>query len=520
MKTSRIMIVALFGWCCLASGAVAQQHDATGQQSQIALPQMPAIEQAWARGDFLTVREGLQQLAEHTENPLAFYRYGRVLLEGRGGPVDVAGAVMWLEKAVAQNHLEASTLLARVYLSGMPAGPDRDVAKAFKLLSGAAARGNVEAQYYLGILYRSGEGVAQDLTAAFNWFLAAAEKNHVGAQYELARAYSRGEGTQKDDVQGWRWLTEAANAGHSEAQFFAGMAHDTGNGAAQNTQQAINWYRRAAEQGHIVAQRRLGEIYLNGRGVEPNVSEATRWLGQAAQAGDMRSVYILGRAYGGQSGVPANPKRAWEFFNQAAQGGYAPAFTAMAQMLEAGFAGAVDMVQVVTLYRKAAGAGDADAALRLGELAGAGQLAGLAPPHFVVPWAMAAARAGDTAALKWVAGQADQKLRPAQAAYGLWLHEQGRSTEGASYLQAAAQAGEVVAQHQLGMMLAKGDGIDTNYVQAHSWLNIAAAGGHAKAAEMRGVISDLMTPEQIAEAQKIARKFFDAAAQAPIEVRQ
>lgn len=517
MHFSRLPVLVLVALPLLSIGALAQQTDAGIDSVQPALPDMASIEQAWARGDFVVVRHGLQQLAENSDDALAYYRYGRVLIEGRGGPVDIPNAVKWLEKAVAKNHLEASTLLARVYLTGMPGGVERDPVRAAKLLAGTAARGDAEAQYYLGLLYRSGQGVEQDATAAFNWFLAAAEQQYVAAQYELARAYSRGEGTAKDDVQGLSWLLSAAENGHVEAQFFVAMAYDTGRGAPQNDGLAMRWYRRSAEAGFIVSQRRLGEKYLKGQGVDPNLSEAMRWLGKAAQAGDMRATYVLGQAYLGQMGLPANPEKAWALFSQAAKGGYARGLTAMAEMLESGVTGTVDLAQAVTFYRKAVKQGDEQALLRLGALAGAGKLEGLAPPHLAVPWAMEAGRQGDQAALDWVAGQAEQNLRPAQTAYGLWLLEQGQSDRAAEFLARSAQAGDVEGQYQLGMMLTKGDGVEMDYVQAHAWLNIAAAGGHPEAAKMRGVINDLMTPEQVAEAQKRARDYFDAVANAPVE---
>jgi hypothetical protein len=39
------------------------------------------------------------------------------------------------------------------------------------------------------------------------------------------------------------------------------------------------------------------------------------------------------------------------------------------------------------------------------------------------------------------------------------------------------------------------------------WLNLAAARGHRNAAKVRNAIADLITPEQIAESQKLAREW-------------
>jgi hypothetical protein len=44
-------------------------------------------------------------------------------------------------------------------------------------------------------------------------------------------------------------------------------------------------------------------------------------------------------------------------------------------------------------------------------------------------------------------------------------------------------------------------------VQAHKWVNLAAAGGDAEAAKSRDVFAKLMTAEQVAEAHRLAREW-------------
>lgn len=510
---SALAVLAALAALPVAYPLSAQQADAPAQDQPQTAPDMAEIEQAWARGDFVFVREGLRHLAETEGTPLAQYRYGRVLLEGRGGPVDIPAAVEWLERAAATNHLEATTLLARTYLSGMEGGPARNPARAAKLLAGAAARGDTEAQYYLGLLTREGEGVEKDLTQAFNWFLAASERGHVAAQYELARALSRGEGTAMNTAQALHWLSEAAAAGHAEAQFFMGNAEETGQGARKNMRSALNWYRRAAEGGMLLAQRRLGEIYLKGEGTDANPAEAMRWLGAAARAGDPRAMLLLGQGLRGDFGGTVDLAQAVQLFQAASRQDYGAATLALGDMARDGQGIPVDLAQAVQLYRKALTQGEPQAALRLGQLAGQGRLEGLAPPQNMVPWALAAAEQGDEAALTWLRTHAEAGLRPAQSAYGLWLLDRDQAAEGATLLQAAAQAGDVVAQYRLGLMLTTGEGVEQDYVQAHAWLNIAAASGHPDAPDKREVVSQLMTPEQVAQAQAVARAFFEQAAQ-------
>ena len=97
---------------------VAETSPTAGAPSaEQAPPEMAEIEEAWRQGDFVLVREGLRHLAEEGGTALAQYRYGRVLLEGKGGPQEVAEGVVWLERAVAQNEPGAATLLARVLMT-------------------------------------------------------------------------------------------------------------------------------------------------------------------------------------------------------------------------------------------------------------------------------------------------------------------------------------------------------------------------------------------------------------------
>ena len=55
-------------------------------------------------------------------------------------------------------------------------------------------------------------------------------------------------------------------------------------------------------------------------------------------------------------------------------------------------------------------------------------------------------------------------------------------------------------------MYKNGAGVLQDYVYAHMWYNIAAANGYSDASDYRQEISELMTTEQINQAQALARK--------------
>ena len=61
-----------------------------------------------------------------------------------------------------------------------------------------------------------------------------------------------------------------------------------------------------------------------------------------------------------------------------------------------------------------------------------------------------------------------------------------------------------MAQCNLGLMYATGNGVPQDIVEAHAWFNVAGVGGYENAQKNRDLIEKEMTKEQIAEATKRA----------------
>ena len=473
------------------------------------------ITDALGRGDFATARAALATIAQEDGNALAQFHYGTLLLQGQGGPLAQAQGIDMLEKSAAQDHAAAALLLARVYLTGNIAGTSRNPERAAVLLLAAAEQGNGEAQYYLGLLHQNGSGVEKNLEQAFTLFKSAAENGDHAAKYELSKAYANGRGTDVDSVKALHWLRAAADSGLGDAQFFLANALESGQGAPLDRIEALGWYRRAAENGIPIAQRILGGKYLTGDDTtEPDPNEALRWLTLAAQAGDPGAMHNLAVAYGGGHNIARDDAKALKWYAAGSEAGLARSTYALAQYHELGRGLPADIKQAALLYRTALEQGDKRAALRLGYLTGQGALDAYMPPHFGVDWTAAAAREGDENAKNWLRKQADEGLRAAEVVFALLLlDDPAQAADAAPYLERAAEAGEVTAQFELGMLYMKGLGVTLDYVQAHAWLNIAATSGHAKAAETREILGNLMTPDQISAAQTTARVFFETASQ-------
>jgi TPR repeat protein len=81
--------------------------------------------------------------------------------------------------------------------------------------------------------------------------------------------------------------------------------------------------------------------------------------------------------------------------------------------------------------------------------------------------------------------------------------------EAVKWYRKAAEQGYTEAHFSLSYIYFQGRGVLKDYVQAHMWLNLAAAKGLENAAQRRDLVASQMTPEQIAEAQRLAKEWIE-----------
>ena len=112
-------------------------------------------------------------------------------------------------------------------------------------------------------------------------------------------------------------------------------------------------------------------------------------------------------------------------------------------------------------------------------------------------------------AVKWYRLAAQQGDASAQYNLGV-MYDNGRGVaqsyaEAVKWYRLAAQQGHALAQSNLGAMYDNGQGVVQDYVKAHSWFNLGAVNGNTNAVKNRDIVARRMTPQQIADAQKLAR---------------
>ncbi|MEM7196541.1 MAG: SH3 domain-containing protein [Pseudomonadota bacterium] len=122
----------------------------------------------------------------------------------------------------------------------------------------------------------------QDFATAETLWTDIAERGDVNAQYALGVMNLRDESSDASDEDAYRWFKMAAEQGHATAMFNVGVAYWEGTGTEIDRQTALGWWEKAARQGESGAQFNLGLAYYIGEEREADLETAAKWIGLAA----------------------------------------------------------------------------------------------------------------------------------------------------------------------------------------------------------------------------------------------
>jgi TPR repeat protein len=139
----------------------------------------------------------------------------------------------------------------------------------------------------------------------------AAEGGHPGAQWKLGQMYASGNGVAHDDLRAFDYFSRIANA-HAEDNPSAPQAAIVANAfvalgryyldgipntrVKSDPERAREMFSYAASYfGNADAQYNLARLYLDGIGIPRDAKYGVRWLGLAAQKGQHQAQALLGQ---------------------------------------------------------------------------------------------------------------------------------------------------------------------------------------------------------------------------------
>ena len=214
-----------------------------------------------------------------------------------------------------------------------------------------------------------------------------------------------------------------------------------------------------AEKGEAFAQCALAEFYYGGKIVTQDYVEAAKWFHKAADQGFAEAQFFLGNNYSEGEGVTQDAVEAVKWFRKAAEQNYLWAQYNMGVCYDKGNGVVKDEVEAMKWYRKAAEQNFAEAQLCLGNGYARGN------------------------------GVAKDEI------------------EAAKLFRKAAEQNLPDAQCNLGVSYAYGLGVPKDYAEGYKWILLAAAKNSEHAKKFMPVLENMISPEQIAEGQKLAREF-------------
>ena len=206
------------------------------------------------------------------------------------------------------------------------------------------------------------------------------------------------------------------------------------------------------------------------------------WLPLAEQ-GDAKAQYNLGVMYSKGLGVPQDHKEAVRLYRLSAEQGDADAQYNLGLMYDKGQGVLQDYKEAVRLFRLSAEQGNVYA------------------PNLIYQLA----KKNVPEALQFCIQKAKQGDEKAKAI--LYDLSKKNVPEALQFLVKDAKDGIDEAQNKLGEVYSQGLGLPQDYVSAHMWFNLSGSQGNKGAIRNRNKLERKMLPEQIVQAQEMARKW-------------
>ncbi|WP_230970432.1 tetratricopeptide repeat protein [Nitrogeniibacter aestuarii] len=117
-----------------------------------------------------------------------------------------------------------------------------------------------------------------------------ATKDDSTAEYYLGEMYRLGDGVPRSGPEAVKWLTRAAEAGNTEAARQLGLLYLNGDDAVQDLSKARHWFNQAALHQDAIALRHLGT--MNAQGLAGPADPILAYADYAAAAYEGDSVAV------------------------------------------------------------------------------------------------------------------------------------------------------------------------------------------------------------------------------------
>ncbi len=355
-----------------------------------------------------------------------------------------------LEEAAKDDPTVASRILGEAYFRGL-LSPAPDSEKALFWWEQAAAAGDVPAILLIARFYDGQFGFPElkDQEKALATYAKAAGLGNTGAMATIGSRYLSGDEKFRDEQKGREWLKKAIEGKEYSAYLALGYYEEH---VKKDLKAALAEYERGKDAGQIDCILRAADFYIEGKGVEKDTSRGLALLQKAAEAGNASANFRL--AVLALSAAEPDLLKGYGYLLTAANGNLPEAQNELALLYLSGKFGSAD------------------------------RIAGVA-------WLTRAANSGSPQAQNNLAALYERGVGT----------EQNFETAGQLYTLAANQ-GHPPATLALARLVLNGTGTEADPVKALALAKLADERGEKDAAEFIQTLTQKITPQQNAEADK------------------
>lgn len=370
------------------------------------------------------------------------------------------------QKAASQGYENACINLGMMYKNGR--GINQDVDKALQYLIPYADNNISFAAYNVGEIYQD----KGDMNSAIKYYSIAANED-ARAQYLLGIYNLMGDIIPQNIEKGIEWFEKSAEQGFPEAYAALGNCYETNQYGMGNGEKALYWFEKAISNGIYDVYHNLGNMYMNGEVVTKNMDMAIQYYTKSAQNGYVESQRWLAQIYRYGDGVDENPQMAFYWEKIAVENGYKKSVTNLANYYLDGYGTNVDIEKGIELMTSAAMDGDISAQCNLGNFYRLGKF--VAQDY--------------SAALYWyelaIKQNDDIAMNNAASIYKTVYKDMKKAF---SYFLSSAELGNTMAQFNVALMYKYGEGTEKNLNECQRWLLKAANQGDDDAYVELGVL--------------------------------
>lgn len=150
--------------------------------------------------------------------------------------------------------------------------------EAFERYLTLAEQGATACQTFVGWMYMTGTGVAEDLEKAEHWLKSAIQGGDYVAAFDLGVLYSK----KSEYETAFQWFEQAADSGYLPAIYRLAVRLEDGKGVPRDKSAAYALFKQAASQGHLRSQRTYARRLIFGSEGVLGVFRGTILLGRFA----------------------------------------------------------------------------------------------------------------------------------------------------------------------------------------------------------------------------------------------